>query len=196
MQTTLQEAPHPLASSYGWIFPIVSMLILEYCYRVLVKIAKKEKSSALLADAVHYRIDSVTSLFATIALIVAANFPAWSTLFDHLGAIAIALFMIGNGLLALRANFYELIDKAPAKEYFRLVKEAALKADGVIDVEKIKIQQYGPDAQVNIDIEVMPYLTVEKAHKISQQARLEIQKAWPSVKDVSVHIEPYYANDH
>ena len=62
--------------------------------------------------------------------------------------------------------------------------------------EKIRIQRYGPDAHVDIDIEVKPSLTVDKAHKISQQVRREIQKAWPAVRDVTVHIEPYYANDH
>lgn len=65
-----------------------------------------------------------------------------------------------------------------------------------MDTEKTRIQLYGPDAHVDIDIEVDPELSVQKAHKISQEVRIEIQKAWPAVRDVTVHIEPYYPNDH
>jgi cation diffusion facilitator family transporter len=192
----IQENAQGHLVSYGWIFPFICMIILEYSYRLLVQIAKQEHSTALAADAMHYRIDSVTSLFATLALLIAAYVPQWSFFADHAGAIAIALFMLVNGFLVSRANFNQLIDKAPAQEFFELVKQAALKTKGVQEVEKIKIQQYGPDAHVDIDIEVFPELSVDKAHKISQHVRLEIQKAWPAVQDVTVHIEPFYANDH
>jgi divalent metal cation (Fe/Co/Zn/Cd) transporter len=76
------------------------------------------------------------------------------------------------------------------------VKEAALKVEGVLATEKVLIQSYGPDAHVDIDIEVAPNLSVEVAHKLTQKVRAEIQKAWPAVRDVIVHIEPYYPGDH
>lgn len=181
---------------WAWLFPAIAMLILEIAYRMLILIAKKSHSPALAADAYHYRIDSLTSLFATFALMIGAIWPEWSLITDHLGAIAISLFMIGLGLLGSRENFHQLMDKIPEPQIFDLVRQAALKASGVEGTEKIRIQRYGPDAHVDIDIEVKPSLTVDKAHKISQQVRLEIQKAWPSVRDVTVHIEPYYADDH
>lgn len=190
-----EEVPrnmHP----WAWLFPVIAMIILEIAYRLLIRIARQEHSPALLADAVHYRIDSLTSLFAAIALVTAFIWPDWGLFIDHLGAITIALFMMGMGILAARANFHQLMDRVPDTKFFERVRQSALKAIGVEGTEKIRIQQYGPDAHVDIDIEVNPSLTVAKAHKISQQVRFEIQKAWPSVRDVTVHIEPYYANDH
>lgn len=181
---------------WAWLFPAVAMVILEFAYKMLIHVSKTSQSPALAADAYHYRMDSLTSLFATIALIVAAIWPEWSLLTDHLGAIVIALFMIVLGLLGARENFHQLMDKIPEPHVFEQVKLAALKAAGVEATEKIRIQRYGPDAHVDIDVEVKPSLTVDKAHKISQQVRLEIQKAWPAVRDVTVHIEPYYPNDH
>ena len=182
--------------NYAWLVPLTCMIILEYSYRSLKRIAAQEHSPALAADALHYRIDSLTSLFAALALFAGFYFSGWSLLIDHLGAIAIALFMVINGFLASKANFHQLMDKAPNPEFFSLVKEAALQTSGVLEVEKIRIQQYGPDAHVDIDVEVNPDLTVDKAHQISQSVRVEIQKSWPAVRDVTVHIEPYYANDH
>ena len=181
---------------WAWLFPAIAMGVLEIAYRLLIRTAKHEHSPALAADAVHYRIDSLTSLFATITLIVASIWPEWGLTVDHVGAIVIALFMMGIGVLASRENFHQLVDRVPDPQFFERVRDSALKAKGVEETEKIRIQQYGPDAHVAIDIEVNPSLTVAKAHKISQQVRLEIQKDWPAVRDVTVHVEPYYPNDH
>ena len=187
---------HRQIHSWAWIFPAVAMGVLEIAYRFMIHTAKQEKSPALIADAVHYRIDSLTSLFATLALVTASIWPTWSLVLDQIGAILIALFMIALGIFTSRKNFHQLMDKVPDLECFECVQQAALKTTGVKGTEKIRIQQYGPDAHINIDIEVNPSLTVEKAHRISQQVRVEIQKAWPAVRDVIVHIEPYYPNDH
>lgn len=182
--------------SLSWLFPAIATCVLEFAYRLLIHTARQENSPALATDAIHYRIDSLTSLFATVALFAAGILPSWAIVIDHGGALLIALFMVIIGIMSSRNNFHQLVDRAPDVEFFERVRLAACKASGVEGTEKIRIQQYGPDAHVDIDIEVEPHLTVDKAHEISQQVRLEIQKAWPSVLDVTVHIEPYYANDH
>jgi len=182
--------------SFLWLIPVFAVLLLEMCYRFMMRTAKAQNSPALAADALHYRIDALTSLLAAFALIFGAYFPAWSLVFDSTGAILIAVMMIIVGLNAAWKNLHQLIDKSPPKEFFELVKTAALKVEGVRGTEKIRIQQYGPDAHVNIDIEVDPDLNVDKAHEISQRVRVEIQKEWPQVRDVIVHIEPFYPSDH
>lgn len=194
-QTTTTDIGHQITGP-AWIFPVVAVVMLEICYRVIMRSAEKQNSPALVADAIHYRIDAITSLFAAFALILAAFIPQWGALIDHLGAMLIALIMVGLGIYAARENLHQLMDKTPDREFFELVEAAAKKVDGVLGTEKVGIQVYGPDAHVYIDIEVDPILTVEIAHRISQQVRLEIQKEWPAVRDVIVHIEPYYPNDH
>lgn len=181
---------------WAWIFPAIAVIILEITYRYIIRIAKKENSPALTADAYHYRVDGITSLVATLALLAAAYSPHWSLLIDHIGAILINLFMVIVGILATRENLHQLTDKIPDESFFAIVKNAASQVAGVKGTEKILIQLYGPDAHVDIDVEVNPELSVDVAHKISQEVRAEIQKAWPAVRDVMVHIEPYYANDH
>lgn len=192
----LQESEYHQLHPLAWIFPGIAMLLLEIAYRMMREIARREHSPALAADAVHYRIDSLSSFFATGALMIAAYWPEWGAMIDHGGALVIALFMVVLGVLAARENFHQLMDKVPSSQFFEWVREAALRVPGVEETEKIRIQQYGPDAHVDIDIEVHPGLSVDKAHEITQLVRIEIQKAWPAVRDVTVHVEPYYANDH
>lgn len=180
----------------AWVIPAVAVVLLEICYRIVMRTAKRENSPALAADAIHYRIDGLTSLFATIALALAAFYPKWSLLIDHAGAILIAVLMIVLGIVAAKNNFHQLMDRVPDDAFFERVRQAAIHVPGVKGTEKIRIQLYGPDAHVDIDVEVDPQLTVELAHGMSQKVRLEIQKAWPAVRDVTVHIEPFYPGDH
>lgn len=190
-----QADPRPM-TPWAWIFPLTAVFLLEFSSRILLWTARCQNSPALAADAFHYRIDSITSLLATIALILAAYWPEWGHHLDHLGAVAISMFMIGIGLFASKENLDQLLDKMPDDSFFEKVRQAAASVIGVKGTEKIRIQSYGPDAHVDIDVEVDPELSVDVAHQISQQVRVEIQKAWPAVQDVTVHIEPYYANDH
>lgn len=192
---THEESTHVI-DSRGWIFPFVAMVLLEISYRCVIKTARKQNSPALAADAVHYRIDGLTSLFATIALVIAAFVPSWGLIIDHGGAVLIALFMIVIGIQAARNNLHQLLDRVPDPAFFERIRSAAKKVAGVQGTEKIRIQLYGPDAHVDIDIEVDPELSVDIAHEISQTVRVEIQKEWPAVRDVTVHIEPYYPGDH
>ncbi|HEV8051295.1 MAG TPA: cation diffusion facilitator family transporter [Parachlamydiaceae bacterium] len=179
-----------------WLIPFFAVILLELCYQIVMGVAKKQNSPALAADAVHYRIDSLTSLCAMIALIIASYFPEKSHLIDHIGALFISALMIGIGLNAAWQNTKQLLDAKPETKFFTKVITAAKRVKGVIETEKIRIQLYGPDAHVDIDVEVDPHLSVEVAHAISQKVRVEIQKEWPAVQDVTVHIEPYYPNDH
>lgn len=181
---------------YLWIIPLLATVLFEICYQFMMRAAKKGHSPALAADAWHYRLDGFTSLMAGIALVLVAFFPSWSSVIDHLGATLIAIMMIVTGLKAARKNLNQLIDAIPEDGFFDKVHNAAMRVKGVFATEKIRIQHYGPDAHVNIDIEVEPSLSVEEAHAISQKVRIEIQKEWPFVRDVLVHIEPYYPGDH
>jgi len=179
-----------------WLFPFVVIILLELTYRKIMATAKKEQSPALLSEAIHFRVDSLNSLFALIALGLAALIPGYAWLFDRMGALVISLFMCVMGFFAAKKNLNQILDRIPEKEWFSKVKQAAIDVPGVLDTEKIRIQLYGPSAHIDIDVEVDPQLSVEEGHKISQKVRIAIQKAWPQVQDVVVHLEPYYPGDH
>lgn len=189
------ETKEPL-DTRAWIVPVLAVLLLEAGYQLTMRAAKKHHSPALAADAWHYRIDSMNSLIAAFVLGVGAIVPEWSVDLDFIGAMVIAVFMVGIGIHASRENLNQLMDRVPDSVFFERVRRASKRVSGVLETEKIRIQQYGPDAHVDIDIEVEPTMTVDAAHVISQQVRAEIQKDWASVRDVTVHIEPYYPGDH
>jgi cation diffusion facilitator family transporter len=193
---SLGQASHAEVGGYSYIFALIAALLLEFSFRRMKKIAEAERSQALMAEAYHFRADGLNSFFAVIALGIAALFPEISFYADRIGAIVIALCMCSMGIIAAKKNLNQLLDRVPESTFFVRVRKAAMDVAGVRETEKIRIQHYGPDAHVDIDVEVDPHLTVEEAHTISQHVRSSIQHEWPNVQDVTVHIEPYYEGDH
>ncbi|QDT28621.1 cation diffusion facilitator family transporter [Gimesia panareensis] len=180
----------------SWTIPLFAAVLLEVTCRVVLRMARQEKSTAMIAEAYHYRTDALTSFLAALGLLIASWIPAYGHLIDHITAMLLAVIMIYLGWVAARENLHELTDKIPDQKYFDLVRASALKVEGVLDVEKVRIQTAGPDAHVNIDIEVNPNETVDQAHLFAQQVRHQIQHDWPSVREVVVHVEPFYEDDH
>lgn len=180
----------------SWMIPLAAAILLEFTCRIVLKMARQEKSSAMIAEAYHYRVDAITSFVAALGLVIASQIPVFGHLIDHITAMILAIIMIYLGWIAARENLNELTDKIPHQDYFDQVKASALKVEGVLDVEKVRIQTAGPDAHVNIDIEVNPNETVDQAHLTAQQVRHQIQLDWPTVREVVVHVEPFYEADH
>ncbi len=192
----LHLEPKPPLERTVWLVPLVACALLEMAGRRMQHIARQEQASVLTSEAFHFRIDSLSSILALVATVAGAVVPDASWIFDAFGAMAIAIFMIGIGVYAAKTNCNQLLDRIPDNRYFATVRQAAMKTAGVLGVEKIRMQHSGPDAHVDIDVEVDPNIRVEQAHTISQQVRLSIQRAWPQVREVVVHIEPFYPNDH
>ena len=176
--------------------PLAAAALLELTGRTVKGVGRREHSSALVAEAYHYRIDAGTSLVAALGLAAASAAPAWGGLIDRGGAAALASLMIALGLAAVWENLHQLVDRVPDDGRFELVRAAAAAVPGVLEVEKVRIQHAGPDAHVDIDVEVNPEETVCEAHRTAQHVRAAVQTAWPSVREVVVHIEPYYEGDH
>jgi len=181
---------------YTFLIPLLAAFLMEGCFRYFKYVAKKSHSSALLSDAYHFRSDALSSVLATLALGLGQIRPEYASICDHIGAISIAFMMIVTGFRSIFENLHQLLDKKPSKSYLNKIIEAAFKIKGVLGTEKLRVQRYGPDAHVDIDIEVDPKLSVMKAHRIAQEVRASIQEEMPEVQDVMVHVEPYFESDH
>lgn len=181
---------------YSCLIPLFAAAILEVCFRYFKHVAKKAHSSALLADAYHIRSDALSSVIAALSLLLALIFPSMGSTLDHIGAFFIAFLMVLTGISSLKENLFQLLDKKPSNQYLEMIKNAASSIPGVLGTEKLRVMRYGPDAHVDIDIEVDPDLSVMHAHRIAQHVRAKIQDKCPEVQDVMVHVEPYFEGDH
>lgn len=92
-----------------------------------MKVARERKSSVLASNAVHHRIDSLTSIVALLTIAGAHVLPSAAWL-DPVGGLLISIMVINAGYANTKTSLLELADCAVDPEMAKLVRESAAKA--------------------------------------------------------------------
>jgi cation diffusion facilitator family transporter len=119
---------------------LVSIVVDVVRWRSLNAIAKRTKSDALAADALHFSSDFVASILVLIGL-VATHYGYVRG--DSLAAVGVAIFIAVAGYKLGRRTIDTLVDAAPAGLTERL-RQTIEKIPGVVDIEVLKLRPAGP----------------------------------------------------
>ena len=185
--------PKPDPKQATWIAtlgPFLSIIAKELLYRWTVNIGKKEKSSALIANAWHHRSDAMSSFPAFISVGIAAISPKFSFV-DHIGAIIVSGFIFKVAWDIVKPAFLELTDSGATKKEMDEINLIALDTEGVISTHKTRTRKSGRGFFVDIHIQVDGRLSVKDGHEISEEVKENIISRGPDVIDVVVHLEPF-----
>jgi len=153
------------------------------------KKGKELKSDFLIADALHTNSDIFVSLSVIISLIAAkAGYPT----VDVIAAVIISILIARMGYSILKSATPVLTDAAQINP--EEINELVSRLEGVQECHEIRTR--GKEDSVCIDLHVLvdPELTTREAHDVAHAVEEAIKKAFPSVIDVVVHIEPYLAD--
>ncbi len=101
-----------------------------------------------------------------------------------------ALIIAANGFRLLRPAFYEIMDTAPRGKIVHLVREAAAKVPGVIEIDKSFVRKMGLSFYVDIHVGVNESISVREGHDIAHAVKDAIRATDARIADVLVHIEP------
>lgn len=153
--------------------------------RVLYKYAKKYKSQALEADAIHFSTDLISSAVVIVGIVpTILGFKC----FDSMAALGVAVVIFTISFRIGRKSINVLMDRAPA-ELVKLITEEARKVDGVEKVEQVRIRESGARTFIDITVFIDKVLPLEVAHGVTDRLSKRIQSVVPS-SDVIVHAEP------
>ncbi|KAF8475651.1 cation efflux protein [Kalaharituber pfeilii] len=146
-----------------------SIIVKEWLYRATMKIAVERKSPVLASNAVHHRIDSLTSIVALLA-IGGSHFLRNASWLDPVGGLIVSIMVVNAGYGNTRAALLELADVGLDQEVKDSVKSVLGKAgvEGVLDVGGVKS---GQNYLVEVTMEVDPGMTVSDTVKYEERIR-------------------------
>lgn len=153
------------------------------------RVARREASAALQADAWNDAVDIFAAVTALSAVTLAMYDPRFMAA-DHYGGFAVGVIVVITGLRVLRDASLELIDTMPPAEKIEEIRRVAMQVDGVWDVDKTYARKTGFAYHVDLHIEVDPALTVAASHQIAGHVRSLVRDRLKWVTDVLVHVEP------
>ena len=187
---TIQTAHRSAPGWSAFVAACVSMASKEVLYRWTIRVGRRVKSSALMANAWHHRSDGLSSLPVAIAVLGTRLKPDWGFL-DHVGALVVSVFILQASWKILWPALEQLADTgATAREREQLLALAA-SIEGVKEVHALRTRRIGPGMQVDLHVLVQPQLSVQRAHEIADAVHHRLVNEGRDVVDVLVHIEPH-----
>jgi len=183
---------HVEATVWSFLVMGISIIVDLSRSRALAITARKHRSQALEADALHFSTD-VWSSAVVIAGLVGVWFShrsglEWLARADSVAALGVAGIAALVSVRLGRKAVDDLLDAAPTGLLERIAR-AAEEVDEVVTVSQVRVRRSGPKTFADVILQVARGLPVERAHEIAHRAEDAIHGAVLDV-DVMVHTEP------
>ena len=169
---------------------IVSIVCKEGMYWYTRYYAKKIDSSALLADAWHHRSDAFSSVGALIGIGGARmGFPVM----DSIASVVIFLFIVKAAYDIFMDAVDKMVDHSCDEETEKRIYECVMKNGEVMGIDSLHTRIFGNKIYVDIEIKVDGSYTLIKSHEIAEEVHENIEKSFPKIKHIMVHVNPEQA---
>ncbi len=162
--------------------------------RALSRVARKYRSQALEADALHFSTDIWSSAVVIAGLAIVRFGPyigSSNTNFERADAIAallVAVIVMYVSIRLGRRAIDVLLDRAPRGLAERLSRSMS-EVNGILRVSRIRVRDVGNQLFVDSRVDVPRHLSFEESHRLTQKAQEAVHAVYPEA-DVVIHAVP------
>lgn len=184
--------PQPLAElGMGMVVILFAVFITLMLLALQHYVIKRTGSSAIRADALHYRTDLLTNGATLLALWLASRgVPGVDALF----AIGIAVYILYSAGLIARDAIHQLMDRElPEKEQEEIMR-LAITTPGVRGLHGLRTWQTGQRKVIQMHLELDDDLPLIEAHRIAVAVDKRLHEYDPEA-DVIIHQDPVGVGD-
>lgn len=163
----------------------------ELLFRYMLAIAKRVKSSMLVANAWHARSDAASSL--VVGLGIVGNLAGYPIL-DPIAALIVGAMVTKMGWEFSWEALHDLMDRAVDEEEVAAIRQTLLDTPGVEGVHDVRTRKMGDMIVVDAHLEVDAGLSVEAGHEIAVAARNRVLQRH-RVLNLMTHLDPWRKPD-
>ncbi len=168
-----------------------ALVAKELLFRYMLSVAKRVKSSMLVANAWHARSDAASSLVVGIGIIGnRAGYP----ILDPIAALIVGFMVAKMGWGFGWDAMHDLMDRAVDEEEVDAIRRTLVETPGVKSVHDIRTRKMGDMVVVDAHIEVDAAITVEAGHDIAVLARQRVLQRH-RVLNLMTHVDPWRRPD-
>lgn len=177
------QAPGILAAAAA----LVSILVKELLFRYVRGFARKLDSTALMAEAWHHRSDALSSIGALAGILGArAGFPV----LDPLASVVICVFIAKAAADIFRDAVDKMVDHSCDEETEDQIRLCAVEQPEVERIDLLKTREFGNRIYIEMEIAVNGDLPLRQAHDAAERVHDEIERRFPKVKHIMIHVNP------
>lgn len=177
-KSSFDKILNPTPVEYGWLtfgILVVSVLIKLWMAYFSKNLGEKIDSTALTAVSADSRNDAI----ATSAVLITALIYSFATVnLDGWAGLAVAIFIIYNGISLIKETSSPLLGEPPSVELVDNITEKIKSYDNVLGIHDLIVHDYGPrkryaSAHVELSCNTDPMIIHEMIEKIEKGFRQE-----------------------
>jgi len=168
-----------------------ALIAKELLFRYMLSVAKRVKSSMLVANAWHARSDAASSLVVGIGII--GNLAGYPIL-DPIAALIVGFMVTRMGWGFSWDALHDLMDRAVDEQEVQAIRLTLIETPGVSGVHDVRTRKMGDMIVVDAHIEVDAAISVEAGHDIAVAARARVLQRH-RVLNLMTHVDPWHRPD-
>ncbi len=168
-----------------------ALIAKELLFRYMLSVAKRVKSSMLVANAWHARSDAASSLVVGIGII--GNLAGYPIL-DPIAALIVGFMVTKMGWGFSWDAMHDLMDRAVDEQEVLAICQTLLQTPGVSGVHDVRTRKMGDMIVVDAHLEVDAAISVEAGHDIAVEARQRVLQRH-RVLNLMTHVDPWKRPD-
>ena len=171
---------------------ITSIVVKEAMFWYTKINAKRIESTALMAEAWHHRSDALSSVGALIGI---GGAELGLPILEPIASIVICLFIFKVAFDIFKDAIDRMVDHCCDAELEESIRQSALSVPGVLSIDLLRTRVFGNKVYVEIEISANSALSLTEAHHISDEVHDTIEREFPQVKHIMVHVNPMDGGD-
>ncbi|WAG79845.1 cation diffusion facilitator family transporter [Metapseudomonas furukawaii] len=179
--------PHPLeAEALGIGVMLFSLVLTTALLMVQRHVIRATGSTAIRADALHYRSDLLLNGGILVALVLTGL--GWQQA-DSLFGLGIAAYILWSAISIARESVSVLMDEELSTDITDDMHRLACSIPGVLGAHDLRTRVSGSHWYVQLHLELPGELPLSHAHALCEQAAAAITAHYPKA-EVLVHADP------
>ena len=186
---------NPVAVQYAGIsiavmlFSIIATLLLVLFQSYVIH---KTQSTAIRADALHYKSDLVIN--ASVILALWLSMRGWPQFDAPIGCL-IAVYILYSAWEIIRVSYDQLMDRELPDEKRQQIKQIVLEHSLAKGLHDLRTRSSGTVTFIQLHLELDDSLSLLQAHNVSDEVEASLWEEFPGA-EIIIHIDPQSVLGH
>ena len=182
-----KDAAQSMPGLLALIAAAVSIVVKEAMYWYTRYYGRRLNSTSLMANAWHHRSDALSSVGALIGI---AGARLGHPVMEPIASLVICLFILKAAYDIFRDAMGKMVDRACDATTEKQLSDCVLTQEEVLGIDRLRTREFGNRIYVDLEIRLDGALSLYEAHGIAEQVHDRIEREFPSVKHIMVHVNP------
>lgn len=180
----------PSPGKVALVAAVASIVLKEWAYRFTVKVGKRCRSEAVVANAWHHRSDALSSVGTMIGIGGAILLGNRWTVLDPLASIVVSIFIVRAAWQLMVESMGELTEASLSDEDEAVIMHIAASEPGVSEVHNLRTRRVGNRIAIEMHARMLGSTPLAEAHLHATAIEHRLKEHFGPDSLVSIHLEP------